>query len=68
MEFINLNCFKIKLWPLNNNLWGTHIAGKNHRESLSKQKKTSSSNDGKNTISVGIKRKAEPVEAEVLKK
>ncbi|GIX89083.1 zinc finger protein 830 [Caerostris darwini] len=74
---------KIKLWPLNlgqlscsicnvniksNNLWGTHIAGKNHRESLSKQKKTSSSNDVKNSISVGIKRKAEPVEADVLKK
>lgn len=56
-----LSCSICNVVVKGSNLWGTHIAGKIHKESLSKQKKTPSS-DLKAVVNVGVKRTAEQPE------
>ncbi|GFT90070.1 zinc finger protein 830, partial [Nephila pilipes] len=56
-----LSCSICNVIVKGSNLWGAHIAGKIHKENLSKQKKTSIC-DLKTVVNVGVKRTAEQPE------
>ncbi|GFQ64430.1 zinc finger protein 830 [Trichonephila clavata] len=57
-----LSCSICNVVVKGSNLWGAHIAGKIHKESLLKQKKVSTS-DLKTVVNVGVKRTSEQPEA-----
>ncbi|KAF8766551.1 Zinc finger protein 830 like protein [Argiope bruennichi] len=61
-----LTCSICNVVVKSSNLWGTHIAGKIHKENLTKQKKSTPSNDFNNTVAIGIKRNTD--QPEVTKK
>ncbi|GFY40632.1 zinc finger protein 830 [Trichonephila inaurata madagascariensis] len=57
-----LSCSICNVVVKGSNLWGAHIAGKIHKESLLRQKKVST-NDLKDVVNVGVKRTSEQPEA-----
>ncbi|GFW79968.1 zinc finger protein 830 [Trichonephila clavipes] len=57
-----LSCSICNVVVKGSNLWGVHIAGKIHKESLLRQKKVSTS-DLKDVVNVGVKRTSEQPEA-----
>ncbi|GBM16110.1 Zinc finger protein 830 [Araneus ventricosus] len=61
-----LTCSICNIVVKSSNLWGTHIAGKIHKENLSKHKKSTPSIDSTHAVVVGIKRNTE--QPEVSKK